>query len=410
LSKKFIKISGILVAIICIGFVGLKYINKPVESIGETTAIKEEQVMRGDITIDFDSDGEAEIPVVNLDFDISGKLKELYVQEGDEISKGQILAKLDDTEYVKKLKTAEINYKKALASLEQKEENRKLSLLAEQQKVEDLKAKFNQMEAEYLPMVELKDIYSEQALHIKRTSYESAKSAYEFQLERYDILSNSNKDIELEKANVESAKLSLEMAKDDLSSTILESSIEGRILNLAYKPGETITSIKESGTLTANTTHFMIVSDSDKVEVVVPVSEIDLSKVELNQQVEVEFEAFEGQKFMGKVISMDALPIIDNSGLVTFDIRIELDGGIDKIKSGMTCSVSFIIRQRKNVTYISNKAVTMAEGKQVVQVKDKNGNTEIRNIKTGLTDGKYVEVTEGLNVGETILIEDKKVK
>lgn len=52
----------------------------------------------------------------------------------------------------------------------------------------------------------------------------------------------------------------------------------------------------------------------------------------------------------------------------------------------------------------------MAEGKQVVQVKDKNGNTEIRNIKTGLTDGKYVEVTEGLNVGETILIEDKKVK
>lgn len=410
MSKKFIKISVILVAVICIGFIGLKYINKPAESISEATAIKEEQVMRGDITIDFDSDGEAEIPVVNLDFDISGKLKELYVQEGDEISKGQLLAKLDDTEYVKKLKTAEINYKKAIASLEQKEENRKLSLLAEKQKVEDLKAKFNQMEAEYLPMVELKEIYSEQALEIKKTSYESAKSAYEVQLERYNILLNSNKDIELEKANVESAKLSLEMAKDDLSSTILESSIEGRILNLAYKPGETITSIKESGTVTADTTHFMVVSDSDKVEVVVPVSEIDLSKVELNQQVEVEFEAFEGQKFMGKVISIDSLPIIDNSGLVTFDIRIELDGGMDKIKSGMTCSASFIIRQRKNVTYISNKAVTMAEGKQVVEVKDKSGNTEIRNIKTGLTDGKYVEVTDGLNVGETIIIEAKKVE
>jgi len=410
LTKKLTKIVMILAFVLCLSFIGYKYIKKPTESMGETSVPKEEKVMRGDITIDFDGDGEAEIPVVNLDFDISGKLKELYVQEGDEITKGQLLAKLDDTEYVKKLRTAEINYRKALASLEQKEENRKLNLMSEEQKVKDLKTKLEQVEAEYLPMLEVKDIYSEQALEIKRTSYESAKYSYESQVERYNILLNSNKDIELEKTNVESAKLSLEMAKDDLDNTILESPMEGRILNISYKPGETISSVKESGQATADTTHFMVVSDSDKVEVVVPVSEIDLAKVEINQKVDVEFEAFEGEVFTGKVVSIDALPIIDNSGLVTFDVRIELDEGIDKIRSGMTCSVSFIIRQRENVVYISNKAVSMINGKQAVKVKNENGNLEDRNIRTGLTDGKYVEVTEGLNVGETIIIEDKKVE
>ena len=211
-------------------------------------------------------------------------------------------------------------------------------------------------------MLEIKDVYSPQALELKKNSYENAKSSYEAQLERYNISVNSDKDIELESANVESAKLSLEIAQDNLDSTILKAPVGGKILNIAYKVGETISSIKESGEVTANTKHFMVLSDSDKVEVIVPVSEIDLSKVEIGQNVEVEFEAFEGEKFTGKVISIDALPIIDNNGLVTFDVRTELEGGIDKVRSGMTCSVSFIVRQRKNVNYISNKAVRILDG------------------------------------------------
>jgi RND family efflux transporter MFP subunit len=409
-SNKFIKIVIILGLALGLSFVGVKYIKKPVKSLSENGVTKEEKVKRGDITIGFEGDGEAEIPVVNLDFDISGKLKELYVQEGEQITEGQLLARLDDTEYEKKLKTAQINYKKALANLAQKEENKRLSLISEKQKLDELKSKLDQIEAEYLPMVEIKEVYSKQAIDMRKASYDSAKSAYETQLERYDILANSDKDIQLEKANVEASKLSLEMAEDDFNSTILKSPMEGRILNISYKPGETISSIKESGQATADTTHFMVISDSGKVEVVVPVSEIDLSKVEVDQSVEVEFEAFEGQIFTGKVIYIDSLPKIDNSGLVTFDVRIELDSGIDKIKSGMTCSVSFIIRQRKNVIYISNKAVSMLDNNQVVKVKDENNDIQIRKIKTGLTDGKFVEVIKGLDVGETIIIEEKKVE
>lgn len=409
-SNKFIKSILILGLVLCVGFIVFKYINKPAESLGEMIKQEEDKVKRDDITIGFEGDGEAEIPVVNLDFDISGKLKELHVQEGDEITEGQLLAKLDDIEFAKKLKTAEINYAKALANLEQTKENRELSLMSEKRNLEKLETNLEQVESEYLQMLEVKDAYSEHALDTQKASYESAKADYENQLKRYNILLKSITDIELQKANVQSAKLSLEMAKDDYNSTILKSSIEGRILNIAYKPGETVSSGDNSDKATADTSHFMVVSDADKVEVVVPVSEIDLSKVEIGQTVDLEFEAFEGQKFTGKVIKIDSLPLIDNSGIVTFNVRAQLDGGVDKIKSGMTCSVEFIIRQQKDVLVIPNKAVSMIDGKQIVKVKDENGNIETKNIKTGLTDGKSVEVTQGLNVGETIIIEKKKVE
>ncbi|SKC47411.1 efflux RND transporter periplasmic adaptor subunit [Maledivibacter halophilus] len=409
-SNKLIKTVLVLVLIACAGFVGFKYVNKPAESLSKDTLQKEEKVKKDDITIGFEGDGEAEIPVVNLDFDISGKLKELYVSEGEAITEGQLLAKLNDIEYSKKLKTAEINYTKALANLEQKKENRKLSLISEKQKLEELKSNLDQVESEYLLMLEIQDVYSKQELDVKKSSYENAKLAYQTQLERYNILSSSTTDIELEKANVESSKLSLDMAKDDYNSTILKSPMEGRILNIAYKPGETVSSGDNSDKVTADTSHFMVVSDADKVEVVVPVSEIDLSKVEIGQRVELEFEAFEGQKFTGNVIKIDSLPMIDNNGIVTFNVRAQLDGGVDKIKSGMTCSVEFIIKQRKDVLVIPNKAVSMVEGKQIVKVKDESGNIETKNIKTGLTDGKFVEVIEGINVGETIIIEEKKAE
>lgn len=407
-SNKILKTIILIVVIGGLGFTVFHAMNKTAETSSDTVVIEEEKVKKGDITIGFMGDGEAEIPVVNLDFELSGNIEKIHVQEGEQIKKGQILAKLNDTAYQNKLKTAKISYTKAIASLEQKKENQKLSLISEKQKVDDLKRKLEEIEVTYLPMLQLQAYYSKQELDLKRIGYESAKSSYETQLERYNTLSSSNTDLKMEQANLESTEINLEMAKEDLENTILKSPISATVLNISYKSGERFSPSNGSEKTTADTSHFMVVSDSDKVEVVVPVSEIDLSKVEIDQMVEVTFEAYENEIFNGKVVSINALPKIESSGLVTYDVRIELEKGVKKIKSGMTCSVSFILRQEKNVVTIPNKAVSMLEGKQVVKVKGQNGDVEIRNIKTGLTDGKYVAVTDGLNEGETVLIENTK--
>lgn len=407
-SSRFLKIALLFAIIGGVGFTGYKMTNKSKTASNETVTTKEEAVTRGDITIGFTGDGEAEIPVINLDFSLSGKIKEVHVKNGEQIQEGQILAKLDDTEYQNKLRTAELSYNKAVATLEQKEENARLNLISAKQKLDELKRQIKQIETEYLPMLELQDYYSPQEVALKKISYENAQAAYDVQLEQYNALLSSNKDIELEKVNVESALINLEMAKNDLEDTILKSPVSATVLNVSYKAGESFSPPSTSGKATADTSHFMVVSDADKVEVVVPVSETDLSKVTIGQTIEVAFEAHPGENYVGKVTGINALPMIDSSGLVTYDVRIELDGSMGKIRSGMTCTVSFILRQEKNVLIIPNKAVSMVDGKQVVKVKDKDGNLQTKNIKTGLTDGKYVAVTEGLEVGETVVIETIK--
>lgn len=403
--KKIIKNKYFFIILVMIlGFATYSYIQGNAVTAEEGPTTSESIVARGNIVIGFTGDGVAEIPVVNVDFDINGTLKEIYVSEGDKVTEGQLLAKLEDEEYLNKLKTSEITYKQALTNLELKKENEVLSLLSEKEKLDNYKSSLEKIKAEYQPMVENPDLYPSQDITFKKLDLDSAQTAYDNQLKRYNTLKNSNKSIEVEKANVESKKINLEIAEDDFNSTSLISPISATILNIAYKEGEIISSPSNSSSQTSNTTNFIILSDSDKVEVTVPVSELDLDMVEKEQTVEVVFEAFEGITYTGKVSNIKSLPDIDNNGVVTYDVTILLEGDTERIKSGMTCEATFIMRQEKNVLTIPNKAVYIFEGTQYVDVKNDQGNPEQRAIKTGLTDGKNSSVLEGLIAGETLVI------
>ncbi|MCT4631109.1 MAG: efflux RND transporter periplasmic adaptor subunit [Firmicutes bacterium] len=403
--KKIIKNKYFFIILVMIlGFATYSYIQGNAVTAEEGPTTSESIVARGNIVIGFTGDGVAEIPVVNVDFDINGTLKEIYVSEGDKVTEGQLLAKLKDEEYLNKLKTSEITYKQALTNLELKKENEVLSLLSEKEKLDNYKSSLEKIKAEYQPMVENPDLYPSQDITFKKLDLDSAQTAYDNQLKRYNTLKNSNKSIEVEKANVESKKINLEIAEDDFNSTSLISPISATILNIAYKEGEIISSPSNSSSQTSNTTNFIILSDSDKVEVTVPVSELDLDMVEKEQTVEVVFEAFEGITYTGKVSNIKSLPDIDNNGVVTYDVTILLEGDTERIKSGMTCEATFIMRQEKNVLTIPNKAVYIFEGTQYVDVKNDQGSPEQRAIKTGLTDGKNSSVIEGLIAGETLVI------
>ncbi len=410
LQNKKITISIVILLILGAGYSIYGYSVKKFSQEKQEVVNKEYRVSKGDIKIAFDGDGEAEISAVNVDFEIGGKLKELYVKEGEEIKKGDMVGKLDDSDYINKLKTTQVDYQKAVSNLEQTKQDKELNLISEKQSLNTLKSKLDQISTEYLPMLKIQEVYSKEALDLKKSEYENAKNAYEAQLERYNIISNKSTDVDLQKSNVDVAQIALETAQNNLKKTVLTAPTDGRILNIAYKPGETISTTIDSDNTTSSTNHFIVITESDKVRINVPVSELDLENVSIGQNVEIEFEAFEGEILTGKVVSIDSLPSIDSNGVVTYEAVIELDEKESKIKSGMTCSVSFVLKQTKDVIIIANKAVKVENGKQFVQIKNKDGETEKREIKTGLTDGSNVEVTQGLKVGEVIIIEEKNQK
>ena len=76
-----------------------------------------------------------------------------------------------------------------------------------------------------------------------------------------------------------------------------------------------------------------------------------------------------------------------------------------KLYDGMTAEITFITKETKDVTYVSNRAVYRENGKSYVRMRDENGNVISVKVVTGFSDGSYVEIVEGLSEGDTVLIE-----
>lgn len=395
-NKLKLVIGVVVVCVIALGGYFLSTRNSaasaPVEELKEVIA------RQGDINISFLADGKADLPVLKLRFPISGQLKEILYDIGDKIKKGDVIATLNDNQYTNKLESARISNNQAVVKLEKTKQQYESQLISEKSKVDSLKLQMDNAQLQYQPMLEIPEAYLEQEIQLKKIAYESSKIAYESALKDYNILLKGSQDITLDEINIQQTKTSVKAAENSLSDTILKSPVDGEILSLSLRPGETV----------SNSTDFAVVSDIGTLRVIAQVSEFDVAKIEKGQSAEIEFEAMQGQTFKGSVLSVDPLPVTDSSGIVNYIANIEIENIADSILDGMTCSVSFILKEKQNVVVIPNTAVKITDGKQIVEVKEETGNIVTKNIKTGLTDGTNVEVAEGLQAGDILIIRTKK--
>lgn len=367
------------------------------------TVITESAVERGDLTLSWKSDGSAEREEAYLDFSVGGVLKSVFIKQGDTVATGQKLAEIDSENYEKALKAAEINYKKAKASYESAVQSKKLSQISERQSLNAAKVALDKAAAEYLPMAQLTDAYSAQEIELSRISYETSKTSYENQLARFDLMRQNDSDVQTQKANLESSEIALKQAQEDLSDTVLTAAANGRVVAINKVAGDYVRSSTDASS--SDEGHLLTLAPNETVNVVVDVQEIDYSKLTVGQTANVTFEASEGKTYSGTVTSVEAVPTIDNNGIVTYSATLQLNSEASEIQTGMSGTVEFIQKQVKDVLIIPNKAVYIQDKKQMVKVKTADGATEERVIKTGFTDGTNAEVITGLEMGETVLIE-----
>ncbi len=364
-ANKRIRIASVLILIAAVAL--LYYYQKSTLEADATPTFQEAQVARGNITVELVSDGSAELDVTNLAFQVAGKLQEILVEPGQVVKTGDVLARLDGTDYENKLTRAQQDYE--------------LSKISGQRQIEELKYQLDTLETEYTAMRQIEDCYTEKEMKEKQQDYENTKAAYEAQVTSFEI-------------SMASAATDIKTAQDELNNTVLISALDAQVLSVNYSEGETIPE---------NETCIVLLNDCN-VKAVASVSEIDTSSVYVGQNVEAVFDACEDEVFAGKVTFIDSVPVKDSSGLVSYDTWIELEGGRDQIKTGMTCTITFITKRVEDVLYIPNKAVSMSDGQQVVQVKSEDGTISKRGVTTGFTDGTIVEVSEGLEEGETVLV------
>ena len=185
------------------------------------------------------------------------------------------------------------------------------------------------------------------------------------------------------------AKAGYEIADKAYRPVPLTNSIRGEVISRTCEPGQNVSTA---------TTLFAI---ADRLVATVQVDEADIGKIRQGQDASVTLDAFPDERVAAKVtkISREGTLVSD---VVEYDVTVEAVRVPAHWASGMTANVEFSVAGKENVLVIPRSALVEEDGRAFVAVG--TGAQARREIKTGITDGKMVEVLEGLNEGDSVVL------
>ena len=153
-----------------------------------------------------------------------------------------------------------------------------------------------------------------------------------------------------------------------------------------------------------------LISMPDTASMVAEISvhETEVDKVRPGQAAQITLDAFPDQVLHGEVYEVAPLPDEQlgfmNPDLKVYKTLVSIDGTHDFLKIRMSCKVEIFVRQLKDAILVPLQVVANRQGKKVLYVVDARGAAHEREIKTGAFNGTFVQVTEGLNEGEAVLL------
>lgn len=374
-----------------------------------------------------------------------GKVTELDVKVGDQVKAGQVLAKVDPTQAQQQVDQAQANLTQSQVKLNQllappsqvsqiSAENSvakaqmsatsagsNLSVLQSYKNNAVLsaaiaKAQSTNSQGPNSQLSTLQDYATNPsdltaAIAQATSTYNSAENDLKLanaQLAQVKAGANSS-DIQLAQNQVSQAKLALTQAQTTLATTTLTAPADGIITAVnAQTSGTTSSSSGQSAgnaSGSSNSSLITLMGNTDTMQVVVPVNQVDIAKVKLNLPVDLSLDAYSNQKFSGTVTQVNPTGDTQN-GVTTFGVTVTVQNQNNLMKPGMSANVSIIVAQKENVLTVPSSAVhTNGSGKTVTLAPTSNSSsTEVRPVQIGLDDGKNAEVIQGLQAGDRIVV------
>lgn len=294
-----------------------------------------------DLSISFSVDGATEVEKAELKFQSSGEVAQIYVSEGDIVRKGAYIAQLNVQDLSIRLQSAQDDYRAKQASAEYAEE---------QVQGHDTDETLEQ-----------KDL---------RTRAQAAR----------DIAYNAV----------------LEAQRSFRESTLI-SPIDGLVSLIDMKVGEATNS--QSAPVSA------VITKPDSLIFIAYLEETDILEINSEQKITIEIDSLEDVVFDAELLFVSNIATTDDNGFPTYKVKAKVTNQEDVLLlDGMTGEIIFTTKEVPDVLAIPNASVYREEGKGYVDVIE-DEKVEKREIQTGFTDGKYVEVVSGLTKGEIVLVQ-----
>ena len=214
------------------------------------------------------------------------------------------------------------------------------------------------------------------------------------------------------RAAVSQAQAALQTAQQNLNYTALVSPMDGEVNSINGVVGENVgpgagVTPQAPGTAAplptaAATNAFMVIGNVSGLEVIAPFAESDASRLAVNQDASVTFDAVPNLTISGRILAV-ASSATTTSGVVNYYATIALNQASKLLKQGMTANATVTVSKATNAIAVPNLAITHTAGQAYVYVY--SGGQQVQTpIETGVVGDQYTEVTGGLNDGERIVI------
>ena len=395
--SKRVKLSILGIAVVGVGgLLALSAFKKD----GGATEVRIEQVEARDLIASGTASGKVEPRTkVDLSADISGKIVRLSVREGDVVTKGQFLLRIDPQQYEAALQRAQA----ALASARAQEAQ--------------ARANFIQAERSYARSAEIQKanpaLIAAEQLEQLRTGVEVNQAL-----------------LDAARFSVQQAQASVADAQASLAKTTIVAPMSGKVTRLVVEEGETAV----PGTFNKEAATLLTIADMGILETKVRVDETDVSRVSVGDSAVIQIDAFPDTTFVGRVVRISNSSVsaagmaAQGDQAIDYEVTIELANAPVDTRPDFSATAKIITDMRDEVLSIPIIALTVRENEPVAQedtgltlagrrsatqvgrrdvegvfVVGTDNKVTFRPVKVGIAGEKHFEVVSGLQAGERIV-------
>ena len=359
------------------------------------------------------------IQTVNLSPKSAGIVAELLVEQGDRVSQGQIVARMENSDIEAQLTQARARVAQAEARLAG------LRAGSRPQEIAQAEARVRQAEAQISETQARLELAQQRLERNQRLADEGAISRDELD-EFVSNVENIRATVARNQASLQEARRSLDLEQsgsrvEDIAEAEAQlQEAQGNLQGIEVKQQDTLIRAPFSGIITqkfategafvtpttsaseaTSATSTAIVAVAEGLEVLAEVPEVDVRQLRVGQSVEVVADAYSDQVFQGKV-RLIAPEAVVKQNVTSFQVRIELTSGFDKLRSGMNVDTTFLGDQVNNALVVPTVAIVSKDGDPGVLIPDDKNRPQFRSVVLGSTVGNQTQILEGLKTGERV--------
>lgn len=324
-----------IVALSVLGLILLAFVGCAVlKGKGKAEPYRTEQVTRGDLTRSVSASGTLDALVtVEVGSQISGQIRDVYVDFNDRVAKGQVMAVLDPQTYVSRDQQGQAQVASDVAGRNQAQANADVA-----------RANYNRQLALYK-----QGWVAKAALDTAEANWKAAQA---------QVASAS--------AKINQSRASLSSNRVDLSRTNIVAPISGIVVDREIEPGQTVAASLQAPVL------FRIAQDLSRMQVKINVDEADIGQVHEGQVVRFTVDAFPDDNFTAVVTQVRKQPSTEQN-VVAYTVIAEAENPGLKLLPGMTANADIVIEQKKNVMKVPNAALRWQPADQRAQATPPRG-------------------------------------